>query len=353
MKASNRILSVITPLLLVSTVLVAGCSGGGSSFHRASSASDTARPASGRVSTIPGYTEYYRLMRFNALDQIVLCYPTVDPKGEAAVYAVARDLNGRPVKITRTFFGNPETQKDWTTMNVEYNYYPSTAMLVERRTYHDPTGAPMEVRGAFGMEVLYKGGQLTMRRLIDINGKPIVDKKMVIRSLFREDRPSAMIQEWFFGNGKQYRGIGTDVPGQPFGELPPDAYFRRFEVDARGEVVREEAWDINKRPIAYPGGEIVRAYEHDECGMPKLVVYLDEKGRERPNADGIVRESMRYDDHGRPREWQAFGVTGMPHARSEDGAAAMIFRYRDFDGALVGVDLFDVNGEPIPEPAPN
>jgi hypothetical protein len=318
-----------------------------SSATRPDAADTTGRPP-GQTSSIAGYTEYYRLLRFNALDQIVLCYPTADPRHEADVVAVARDAQGRPTLVTRYFFGNPGTRGEWTSMRIEYNFYPSTGQLVERRTYHDPNGAPMEVRGAYGQEILFKAGQLTMRRLIDQNNKPIVNVRQVIRSLFKEERPGTIVQEWFFGNGKQYFGIGTDNPGQPFGDMPPEAYFRRFTVNAAGELVREEVWGIEKRAIEYPGGEIVRAYELNECGQPQNIAYLDEQGAMRPNRDGIVREKLRYDDFGRLVEWQAFGETGVPRARSDDGAAAIVFHYRPFDGVLVGVDRFDANGDPLP-----
>jgi hypothetical protein len=342
-------IALFLSLALTLPCFLTSCSGSAAAA-RAADADSTSRRA-GRVTSIPGYSEYYRLMRFNGLDQIDFCYPTSDPVGEPLAFAVARDLNGRPTTITRFFFGNPENRAEWTTMRIEYTYYPSTAMLVERRTYHDPSGAPMEAFGAYGEEVLYKGGQLTMRRAIDANGKPIINVRMVVRSLFKEERPGTIVQEWFFGNGKQYFGIGTDKPGEPFADMPGDAYFRRYTVDTRGEVVREEVWGLEKRAIPYPGGELVRAYEVNECGQTTSVVYLDEEGNERPNSDGIERETMRYDDAGRIAEWQAFGITGVPKGRSVDSAAAMIFHYREFDGVLVGVDRFDEKGNPIATPA--
>jgi hypothetical protein len=338
--------SPLLVLALMASAIVASC-GGSSTTTRTDAGADSVPAPAGRTSTIPGYTEYYRVMRYNGLDQIVFCYPTNDPKSEPDVYAVARDINGRPTTITRYFFGNPETRVEWTTMRIAYNYYPSTAQMVERRTYHDVAGGPIAVRGGYGVEVMYKGGQLTMRRLIDQNDKPVMNTPIVVRSFFKEERPGTIVQEWFFGNGKQYFGIGNDQPGTPFGDMPPPAYFRRYSVNARGDVVREEVWGIEKTAIPYPGGELVRAYELDECGMPIAITYLDESGRARPNADGIARETRRYDDFGRLTEWQAFNERGTPQARRDDGAAAMRLRYRAFDGVLIGIERFDEQGNVI------
>jgi hypothetical protein len=333
---------------LVATVLIASC-GGGTTATRTDG--DSTKTSTGRTSTIPGYTEFYRLVRFNALEQIVFCYPTSDPRGEGDVVGVARDAEGRPTMITRFFFGNPENRAEWTSMRIEYTYYPSTATMVERRTYLDPSGAPLEVRGAWGYELQYKkGDRLSMRRIIDQNGKPIINVRQVIRSLYKEERPGTIVQEWFFGNGKQYFGIGTDDPGRPFGDMPPEAYFRRYTVNERGDLVREEVWGIDKTAMPYSGGEMVRAYELNDCGQATQILYLDLNGRSRVNIDGIAREQLEYDDHGRLVKWQSFGETGVPHARSIDGAAAIVYRYREFDGVLVGIELFDANGDPIASP---
>lgn len=325
--------------------MIAGC-GGGASSTRERSVDTVATPL--RTSTIPGYTEYYRTMRYNAVGRIVFCNPTVDPRSEADVFAVSRDLAGRPTMVSRYFYGNIDTKTEWQTLRIDYTFYPSTATLVERRTYHDAVGAPKGVRGAHGQELLYKSDQITMRRLIDQAGKPLEGVRSVIRSLYREERPGTIVQEWFFGNGKQYRGIGTDEHGSPFADMPEGAYFRRFTVNVNGELVREEVWGIDKQAMPYPGGEIVRAYEHNDCGQITTIGYLDEQGRTRPNADGIAREALRHDAYGRVVEWRAFDESGAPRSRSEDSAAAIVFRYRDFDGVLLGIDRFDANGHALP-----
>lgn len=331
----------------VTIAIALGACRSGAPGARDGEGADTSARARQRTSSIPGYTEFYRLMRYNAFGQIVLCYPTQDPKGEPDVFAVARDINGRPKTITRFFFGNHDTRSEWTTMQIAYTYYPSTAMLVERRTYHEGTGAPKQVRGAFGVEVLNKGGLLTMRRLIDKEGEPIVGVPIVVRSLFKEERPGTNIQEWFFGNGKQYRGQGTDDPGMPFGDMPQQAYFRRFTVSPRGEVVREEVWGLDKRAMPFPGGEIVRAYEQNHCGQTSQIAYLDEHGEVRSNDDGIVRETLQYDGSGRLVEWRAYGEGGSPHQRRSDSAAGLVFRYRDFDGVLVAIERYNAKGDTL------
>jgi hypothetical protein len=302
--------------------------------------------------SIHDYTEFYRLLRVNAREEVVLCYPTRSPESEPVVYTVRRDSLGRVTEATRFFFGNIDPHAAWTTMRITWQRNDSTKIQAQRRRYYSASGQRVPYGGGWGEDVISRTtGELLYRRLVDEWDEPMKDVPIVTMSMYH-DSVATIFQEWRFGNGKQVAGagIGADHPVSSFAPLPKEAYYRRYQVDSAGNLISEEALSFERQHLSFPRGEIIRHYELNECGLPVRIAYLD--GDEHPMADsqGIAWEQLIYDDYGRVVEWHAFNLDGEPQGRGEDGAASIKLNYRTFDGVLLSQELFDAKGNPLPSP---
>ena len=305
-------------------------------------------PASGQ--TLADYTEFYRTMHFDAREKLVFCHPTTTPEREPSAIGVHRDSLGRPIEVTRFFFGNPDGKGEFMAIRFGYRRNDSTGVLLETRSYIGPGGFPTPIGLAYGEEILFRrDGMPFLRRLVDIQGRALGDAPTVTSSRYHEEKPGVIIQEWFFGKGKQHYGTGTDGILRRFGPVTQGGYFRRFSVDENGNIEREELESLVKEPLPFPGGELVRVYENDDCGEPVSITYLDHDGRPMANRAGIARETFAYDTSGHVIEWRGYDVEGDPHGRQPDGAAAVVFKWRAHDGALLGEEKYDVKGKLIEE----
>jgi hypothetical protein len=298
------------------------------------------------------YTEFYRLLRVNAREEVVLCYRSQSPESESTVYAVRRDSLGRVTEATRFFFGNIDPHAAWTTMRISYQRNDSTKIQAQRRRYFAASGQRVPYGGGWGEDVISRTtGELLYRRLIDEWDEPMKDVPVITMSMYH-DSVATIFQEWRFGNGKQFTGsgVGADHPVSPFAPLPKEAYFRRYQVDSAGNLIREEALSFERQHLSFPRGEFIRRYEVNDCGLPVRITYLN--GHEQPMTDsqGIASEQLIYDDYGRVVEWHAYNLEGGPQGRGEDGAATIKLNYRNFDGILLGQELFDVEGKPVNPP---
>jgi hypothetical protein len=302
--------------------------------------------------SLDDYREFYRLLRINATEQILPCYPATNPQSESRVIGVKRDSMGRVTEVTRFFFGNVDVSGDWSTMRIDYLKNDSTGIMLQRRRFYGPGGRPVGYRSATAEEVLFRNGRLLLRRLMDGDGNLLAHVNDITQSLFRDS--SAMngkvLQEWRYANGRQHYGTGSDGPLTWFAPIPEGAYYRNFSVDSHGELVREEVWSLERKRIPYPGGEMIRTYELNDCGQPVRVTYLSDEGKPMVDSAGVAYETMSYDDHGRLVDWKAFGAEGEPHGRGSDGVAAVRLTYRPFDGQLVREERFDAKGNALAIP---
>jgi hypothetical protein len=302
--------------------------------------------------SLGNYTEFYRLLRVNAREEVVLCYPVQSPESEPLVYAARRDSLGRVTEVTRFFFGNIDPHAEWTTMRIAYQRNDSTKIQAQRRRYFAASSQRVPYGGGWGEDIISRTtGELLYRRLVDEWDEPMKDVPVITMSMYH-DSVATIFQEWRFGNGKQVAGagVGADHPVTSFAPLPKETYFRRYQVDSAGNLIREEALSFERQHLSFPRGEIIRQYEVNDCGLPVRISYLD--GNDHPMADsqGIASEQLIYDDYGRVVEWHAYNLDGNPQGRGEDGAATIKLNYRTFDGVLLGQELFDVQGKPIALP---
>jgi hypothetical protein len=262
---------------------------------------------------------------------------------EFEAFGVSRDVQGRPVSVTRYSYGNPDSRHDWATMKIEYRPTDSLGSLFVRRTFFAPNGMPVDLGPVHAEEVLYKRGVLAMRRLVDTAGRLTGDTTGLSQSYFRPAAGGLTLQEFFFGAGKQL--WGADLPDRPFAPLPQKAaYFRLFKADTAGRLEREELQSFMKQPIPFPGGEYVRVYTPGACGLPARVDFLDTQGRPMADSSGIAYETFGWDDRGRMIEWRGWDASGNPKGRAGDGAARIERTYRAFDGVLLGEQRFDAAG---------
>jgi YD repeat-containing protein len=257
---------------------------------------------------------------------------------------VKRDSLHRPIAITRFFFGNPDSKQSWTTVTITYVAIAASNTLLTRRMYYGPNMVPVTIGWEYGEEVLTRpDGELLLRRPIDLEGHPPHKVPVVGRTLYRRESPNVYVQQWFYSSGKQHYGIGTDGEDRPFALLSDTAYFRRFETNDAGALVREEQWSLMKIPIPFRGGEFVRKYQVDECGSPVSVRFFDVDGKPMADRAGIAEERYTYDRSGRVTSWEAYDLNGKLHGRLPDGVARILFVYRPFDGALLRQELYDEN----------
>lgn len=295
------------------------------------------------------YATFYRLLRITATEQLVFCHPTSTPDKDPLSYGVLLDSLQRPIQITRFMFGNPDSRGDWTTMRIRYTRYDTIRTEVQRRTFFNASGMPIILGEIAAEEVLHRiDGPILMRKLVDRSGKLVNGPGDVSRTMYRAQDADMLIQEWYYSNGKHHYGSGSDGPLRPFAPMPEQTYFRLMKIDANGNLLREEVWDFNKRPIPFPGGEKVRAYELNDCGQPIRVTFLTTHGQPMSDSDGVAYKTFAYDHAGRMIEWKAYGASGKPKGRHEDGVAAARYIVREFDGVFIREERFNEQGELMP-----
>ncbi|MDB5035531.1 MAG: hypothetical protein JWQ98_2772 [Chlorobi bacterium] len=305
-------------------------------------------PAIADAQTINDYREFYRLLRINATEQVVPCYPSAKPLDEPIVYGVDRDTAGRPTRITRFTFGNPDTRGEWTTMRIAYTPVETNNTIVQRRTFYGASGVPLTTLTGFAVEIIYRrNGGILMRKYVDADGKPVNDLVGTSWTLYLPVG-EAISQEWYFSNRKLHFGTGSDGPYHPFAAMPEQTYYRKMVVNAAGELVREEVRGFDKKSLPYPNGEFAHAYELNACGQPTRIIFLDTGGNPMADSDGVATRTFEYDTNGRMIAWSAFDLKGNPKGRRGDGVAVTRKIYREFDGILVDEQWFDAKGNQLP-----
>lgn len=303
-----------------------------------------AAPAGAQVFT--DYTEFHRLMRINAAERIVFCYPSEAPDKEPLAYGVLRDSLGRPTQITRFMFGNPDSRSGWSTMRIHYIRFDTIRTELQRRTFYNASGMPITLGDVATEEVSSRiGGTVVMRKLLDRSGKPANNQAGVSRALFREQEPGVLLQEWYYSSGKLHFGTGSDNPLHPFAEMSPQTYYRRMTLDENGDLLREEIMDFDRRSLRFPGGEKVHVYELNDCGQPARISFLNTLNQPMEDSSGVASRTFQYDNAGRLVEWRAYGINGKPKGRREDGVAGIRYTIREFDGIVLREERFDEKGK--------
>lgn len=307
-------------------------------------------PVVGSAQKFTEFTEFYRLIRVNGLEQLVFAHPSSDPARDPSAYGVKRDSLGRPVMVMRFFFGNPHTRGLWTYMQIQYITNPDAGTVLQRRTFHAPNNAPMQVGYAHGEEVLHRAnGEIIRYAQLDREDNVLGKVPIVTACRYRYNTPTTVIQEWRFQSGKLH-WVANNYPDstQRFLTHAPDgAYFRTLTIDERGEVVQEGLQGINKRPLLYQRGVYGVRYVRDSVGQIVSLSYIGAEGKPTVDTSGIATIKFGYDDWGREISWKAFGIDGTPHARSADGVATIVRQYNRFDGTLEKEEFYNANGSPI------
>ncbi len=295
------------------------------------------------------YTEFYRLLRVGADEQFQFCYPTTSAVSEPFAVGVRRDSLGRPVQIGRFRFGNPDSRSDWATMLIIYRRYDSLDIVLERRSYLNAGGQPVDMdRAAYEDVYRRRSGALIQRKILDRSGNPVNDSADVHRSLFKLIEPGTYLQEWYYSSGKLHYGAGSDGVMRPFSAMPIQAYYRQFQCAPNGALLREQVMTLSRKPLLFPEGVYVHAYTNNDCGQAVRMAYQAVDGSPMADSNGIAAITFSYDDAGRMVEWRLFGLNGKPLARESDGVAGMRYTYRAFDGVLVKEERLNDDGEPIP-----
>jgi len=124
---------------------------------------------------------------------------------------------------------------------------------------------------------------------------------------------------------------------------------RRFEYDARGNLIREAWFDENGMPLSRDSGRpaaIECAY--DENGLLREETRYDGNGRLFAGSGGWARRMLRstHSVEGTAIDRRYFGEDGMPTLAGRDRIAGERKRF-DSGGRLVGWELFGLNGEPV------
>lgn len=307
-------------------------------------------PTLGSAQKFTEFTEFYRSIRVNGLEQLVFAHPSSDPARDPSAYGVKRDSLGRPVMVMRFFFGNPHTRGLWTYMQIQYITNPDAGTVLQRRTFHAPNNAPMQVGYAHGEEALHRAnGELIRYAQLDREDNLLGKVPIVTACRYRYSKPNVMLQEWRFESGKLH-WVGNNYPDSTqrfLAQAPNGAYFRSLTIDERGEVVQEELQGINKRPFMYQTGVYAVRYVRDSVGQVLSLSYVGADGKPVVDTSGIATIRFVYDDWGREVSWKSFGIDGRPHARDSDGVATIVRQYSSFDGSLLKQEQFDAKGKPI------
>ncbi len=304
-------------------------------------------PAVGSAQKFSEFTEFYRSVRVNGLEQLVFAHPSTDPLRDPSAYGVKRDSAGRPVMVMRFYFGNPHTRGLWTYMRIQYLTSSEAGTTLQRRTFHAPNNAPMQVGYAYGEEALFRAnGEIIRYAQLDREDNLLGKVPIVTACRYRYTGPTSVIQEWRFESGKLH-WVANNYPdsSQRFLEHAPDgAYFRTLTMDERGQVAQESLLGINKRPFAYQAGVYAVRYVRDTVGQITSLSYIGADGAPTADTSGISTIQFEYDDWGREVVWKAFGLDEKPHGRSSDGAARIVRQYSSFDGSLEKEEIYNAEG---------
>jgi len=307
-------------------------------------------PAIGTAQTFAEFTEFYRSVRVNGLEQLVFSHPSPDPARDPSAYGVKRDTAGRPVMVMRFFFGNPHTRGLWTYMSIQYIANNNAGTLLQRRTFHTANNAPMPVGFAYGEEVLHRAnGQVVRYAQLDREDNLLGNVPIVTACRYRYAAPNRVTEEWRFESGKLH-WVANNYPDstQRFLMPAPDgAYFRTLTLDEKGQVVQEELQGINKRQFAYQPGIYAVRYVRDSLGQVVSLGFIGSDSKPAHDQSGIATIRFGYDAWGREVLWKSFGVDGAPHARASDGVATVVRKYNDFVGALEKEEFFNADGVPV------
>ncbi len=202
---------------------------------------------------------------------------------------------------------------------------------VVRLFYHDAQGQPMDSwDGSAGTLYRYDGPNLAEVTNIDLNGRPVVDNREIIRTLWEYDSSGRMLKESYVDAAGSLKADSKGLAETTWayndnGQVIREAYF-----DAQGQPFRNErgyaGWEqiygpgTIERRFFGPGGEPT----FDRGGAARVRRTLNEKG-----------ETISLDH---------FGLEGLPQLGSE-GYARATFSY-DQQGRLVGENFFNASGQP-------
>ena len=295
------------------------------------------------------YSEFYRSMRRGPLDEYIFCGPTDSAATDPMAIGVRRDSLGRPLEVARFRFGNIDNTGDYSVIRVEYVDQESS--IKEMRTFHLSNGAPTVVGKTTTEEVLRRRSTGVMiRSLLNRKGEPVDDSVWVSRAFFTGKSDGTYEEQWFVSTGKQQKGAGSDLPGSPFGSMPPSTYFRRFGLDGAGNLAWERVFSFEKRPIPYPGGEVVRRYRRDSCSRAVVTTFEDADGKPMVDSGGVHEVRERYDVAGNLLERSFHALDGSLRFDRHAGYARIELHYRRFDNVLVNTELFDAQNRPVSPP---
>lgn len=302
------------------------------------------------ITAQPSSPSWFLHFSLNAERKPVLCgeLDSAGIKVAPRYYEVLYDTLGRPVQISRYFFGNLDSRADWTIQKFKYDTLPSGSTFV-RRTWHNPRGFMLQIGIAHGEDVLYDStGNLLLTTAIDSEGNRVERVNAVTKMTFRKAPDGSYLQGWRYSNNKQFHGSEKDIWGTEFAQLDANAWFRIFRTDENGHLLEERPVDLAQQPVPFPGGELMRRYERNPCGQPLAIHFMDLEGNPMADSSGVAGIAFEYDNNMRLISWRSYDLHGNLKGRKEFGGAARMAReYRQFDGALIREVFYDANGSEI------
>ncbi|MGE3799679.1 MAG: hypothetical protein AB7H80_01525 [Candidatus Kapaibacterium sp.] len=296
----------------------------------------------------PPAEAYFLTFSLNAQRLPVLCNPIDSATASADCYGVDYDNLGRPIRITRLFFGNFNSRGQWTIMKFRYDTLKSGSTSIHR-SWHNPAGMPVQIGVAHGETALYDStGFLIMYTSTNEAGERVEKVNAVTRSMFRKRDEGFTLQEWKYSNNKQFPGSEEDIWNSQFAPLDRNAWFRQFRVDDDGFVQEESPLSLAQHPSPFPDGVYTKKYERGDCGQLRSVSYYNQDGLPMTDSSGIGSLRYDYDEVGRVIGWTAHDLKGNLKGRIDMGGAARMTReYRPFDGKLIRENFYDENGEKL------
>jgi len=292
---------------------------------------------------------YYRSYRLDAFDRFIFCDTLKVPEEDVEAVGVARDSLGRIIRLTRYWYGNIDTKAPWAMMEIVHTGgADSGGRRAETRSYQLVNGRPIAIDKIASVVLRYRSdGSLLSRTNFDLQRKPVDGPYYIGGTAMQPVDSASYVQEWFVSTGKQQRGYQSDPPLGPFGELPYDAWFRRITVNRQGWLLREEVMGIDKQVIPYPGGEMGRRYEHDDCGRVLRIRLVTRDDEAMGDTAGVAAIEYEYDSAGRVTLWRTLDTSGNLHARGADRTAEIRYSYHPFSGHITRVVRINEAGETI------
>lgn len=300
-----------------------------------------------------GQPAWYLHFSMNAERRPVFCgeLDSAERPTHPRAYEVFFDSLGRPTQVNRMFFRNLDSRADWTIMKFRYDTLPSGSILT-RRTWHNPSGFPVQLGIAHGEDVIHdSAGKLLLITAINSEAQRVERVNAVTKMTFRAEPDGSYMQGWRYSNNKQFSGSEEDMWNSQFTQLDTEAWFRFYSTDERGFLLEERPVDLAQKPVPFPGGEMVRRYERNECGQPVTVRFFDLDGNPMTDDSGVARIEYEYDSNLRLVSWSSYGLDDNPVGReAENNAARMVREYRQFDGVLLREVFYDAAGEEVMAP---